>query len=41
LGARAPAAVRIRGGDAGELVDFDEAFDRVCEKLTRMNPSRR
>lgn len=33
------AAVRegIAQADAGRLVDFDEAFDRVTEKLNRMN----
>ncbi|MCC7111866.1 MAG: hypothetical protein IT382_21405 [Deltaproteobacteria bacterium] len=33
------AAVRegIAQADAGRLVDFDEAFDRVTEKLKRMN----
>lgn len=33
------AAVRegIAQADAGRLVDFDDAFDRVSEKLKRMN----
>ena len=33
------AAVRegIAQADAGRLVDFDDAFDRVAEKLKRMN----
>lgn len=37
------AAVRdgIAQADAGELVDFDDAFDRVSEKLKRMTAGQR
>lgn len=34
---RAAVRVGIAQADTGRLVDFDEAFDRVTEKLKRMN----